>query len=845
MTTMTASLILSMVDHVTGPARAAARSVDGLRAAAARNAQQMQAVQGQLLGAVGAAVALAAAVRAPIKAAMEFEAQMASVSTLVDTSTESISDMGGEVLEIGKRTPVAIADLTSALYDVRSAGIAAGEAMGVLEGSARLAVAGLGTTKQATDLVTSSINAFNIPAEEQARLYDVIFKAVKNGKTTIAELSQGFGAVAGTVANAGIEIDEYFASVAALTTAGLPAAQAHTQIRAAIAGLTRETKQSSKIFRALGVKTFAELVEKSGGMVNAFSLIREQVGGNDAEMIKLLGSVEAYNAVLGLSGSVNGKYAETLDDMRNGANAVDEAFSKQSETTRRTIQMFMNSMVQLAVSIGESLLPALRAALDVIGPITSAIAQWAQANPELISSIFGLVAGLVSLRLVTLSARWAFLFLKGGVLDAAIASARGASGMLGLVSILGTGSTVTRGAALQAAALARAQVEATAKGYAMARSSLSLARAGKLAGTNAKQAAEGLRAAGQAASAAQQNLLKANMALSTLGKGGAVSGLLATLGPVGAAVAAVSAPMWLMAGAAVAVGLAIYNYWTPISEFVTGFASVVGSALGEAVSAIAGAGGRIASAVAGWAAERIVDIGEMLGFDRTTIRSAIDNAAASISAGGTSIIAAVKAIPSAVAGWVRDIFTINRYSEQAAGEFRSAGERVGQALVDGIKAAFDALWEWLKTLPSKIIAAIGRIDLSGLISWPSLPRWMGGGAPSPANDNAAIAGTRAAGGAIAGGRTYLVGENGPELVTPSRSGYVHDAETTAAMSAGGQGVAAGPVSQSVHMGGVTIQVIAQPGMDPQAIAHAVNEALGQIAGDALSGGQFDQEWSVA
>ena len=66
------------------------------------------------------------------------------------------------------------------------------------------------------------------------------------------------------------------------------------------------------------------------------------------------------------------------------------------------------------------------------------------------------------------------------------------------------------------------------------------------------------------------------------------------------------------------------------------------------------------------------------------------------------------------------------------------------------------------------------------------------------------------------------------------------------MRAGGRSAAAGSAGgQTVHLGGVTIQVIAQPGMDPQAIARAVNEALGQIAGDALSGGQFDQGWSVA
>ena len=43
-----------------------------------------------------------------------------------------------------------------------------------------------------------------------------------------------------------------------------------------------------------------------------------------------------------------------------------------------------------------------------------------------------------------------------------------------------------------------------------------------------------------------------------------------------------------------------------------------------------------------------------------------------------------------------------------------------------------------------------------------------GGGEAPAVD-----GKRAAGGSIYGGRSYLVGEQGPEIITPSRSGFVH------------------------------------------------------------------------
>ena len=99
--------------------------------------------------------------------------------------------MQKSVLDLGKRVPVSLDDLASALYDIRSAGISAGDAMGVLEGSAKLAVAGLGTTKEAANIVTSAINAFGLKGKDQANVYNTFFETVKNGKTTISELSQG------------------------------------------------------------------------------------------------------------------------------------------------------------------------------------------------------------------------------------------------------------------------------------------------------------------------------------------------------------------------------------------------------------------------------------------------------------------------------------------------------------------------------------------------------------------------------------------------------------------------------------------------------------------------------
>src|SRR5690606_29824682 len=128
-------------------------------------------------------------------------------------------------------------------------------------------------------------------------------------------------------------------------------------------------------------------------------------------------------------------------------------------------------------------------------------------------------------------------------------------------------------------------------------------------------------------------------------------------------------------------------------------------------------------------------------------------------------------IPATVVGWIADIFTMNTYSDVATEGFLQAGENAGRALVEAIKAAVDSLISWFSSLPGRIAAAVGRIDIGSLIKWPSMPKWLGGGSSvSPA-----LAGTRAAGGPVRAGLPYLVGERGPEIVTFARDAFVHSA----------------------------------------------------------------------
>lgn len=357
------TLIIKAVDKATGPLTEVGKKVKTLSERTEKVGRNLSAAISAPLLALGG-VGVAAFAR--------FEQGMGNVSTLVDTNTESIAAMGEQVLAIGRRTPVAVGDLTDALYEARSAGVSAADQFKVLEGSARLAVVGLGSTKEAIDLVTSSVNAFGLKGAEAERVYNLIFQATNTGKTTISGLAQGFGGVAGTVAAAGVKLDEFLAAVGALTTTGQPASQVYTQLKSVLAGLMTRSREAAIVFQRLRVKGIKELIAASGGLVPALEKIKGVVNANDTALIKALGGAEAYNAAIGLTGQQGAAFKATLETMRSGVDGVGVAFEKQNRTSAATLQRLKNSLEGVAISIGRVLVPV----LEQLAPVLERAATW-------------------------------------------------------------------------------------------------------------------------------------------------------------------------------------------------------------------------------------------------------------------------------------------------------------------------------------------------------------------------------------------------------------------------------------------------------------------------------------
>jgi len=364
-----------------------------------------------------------------IKAAVDFEKQMGDVETLIDTTKENMGDMGDAVLEMSKKIPKPIADLTKSLYQIRSAGIEASQSMNVLETSGKLAVVGLSTTEESTNALTSAMNTFTAEGKTAQQFASSFFKTVKDGKTTMSGINASFGINAKIMAEAGVKFNDMQAAVAAITITGASASNAYTELSQTISGMMKPSGHLKDIFEQLGVSGdggFKTLIERAGGLGEALELITEKAKqmnmslGDDNTLGNEFGNKRAMLGVMAILGTQKKAYHANREDMNSTANDFEAKFSSQSGKAAAQMQIFQNSVTRLSISIGNLLIPALNMLMKAAEPVINGIASFAKKHKTLSKIVVTSIGGVGLLALTIGSIGFAvstvsrgFLLFKG------------------------------------------------------------------------------------------------------------------------------------------------------------------------------------------------------------------------------------------------------------------------------------------------------------------------------------------------------------------------------------------------------------------------------------------------
>ena len=294
-----------------------------------------------------------------------FEDGMNEVFTLLPgISSDAMDQMSADILQVSKEIGRLPEDVIPSLYNSLSAGVPPGNVFDFLETANKLAVGGATDLGTAVDGLTTVVNAFGSDIITVGEASDIIFTAVKGGKTTVEELSNAMFNVAPIAASMGIAFGDVTAATATLTAAGTPTSVAMTQIRAALSELAKPTSQISQLFMELTGQSFEEFIASGGNMKEGFDIIKKGAEAQGKPLAQFVGSVEALGAIQTLTGKGSEKFAAELLAAGDAAGATEAAFTQGASGIGLVLDKIRAAINVFVIEIGQKLAPILLDFID-------------------------------------------------------------------------------------------------------------------------------------------------------------------------------------------------------------------------------------------------------------------------------------------------------------------------------------------------------------------------------------------------------------------------------------------------------------------------------------------------
>ena len=293
--------------------------------AASVGARGLGAALGAALGPITAVVAAAASLGQVFGVLRQQDFAEAKVKSLGVNSQELKARLSDVSRELSGQASVV--DLTSAAYDVASAGFTnAADAANILKAASQGATGGFSDINTVGDAATSVLNAYGLEADKASKLVDGFIQTQNDGKIVIGEYAANIAKVAPVAAALGVPLEEVNAAVAQITAGGQGAEVTFTALKTAFAQVA--AGKVGKEFKAFGVEINASTL-KTDGLAGTLEKIKKS-GADAGTVIKAFGT-EAGPSILALLNDTE-KFNKLLENQKNAQGAAAKAAFTASDT---------------------------------------------------------------------------------------------------------------------------------------------------------------------------------------------------------------------------------------------------------------------------------------------------------------------------------------------------------------------------------------------------------------------------------------------------------------------------------------------------------------------------------
>lgn len=349
------------------------------------------------------------------KAAVDFESAFAGVRKTVDATEEEFAQLEQGIREMSKRMPAAATDIAAVAEAAGQLGI---ETPNILKFTETMIGLGEATNLTAEEGATQFARFANIVGMSQNdfdRLGSAVVALGNSLATTEAEIVAMGMRLAGQSAQIGMTEAQIMALAAAMSSVGIEAEAGGTamsttlkKMQTAVSLAGEDLDKFAKVARmsadefarafqadpAAALQAFVDGLAASSAAGENLTLILSDLGitgiRESDTLLRLAGANETLRGAL-----------ETATEAWAENSALQNEVAQRYATTESQFSMFKNQLQDVAITLGQALIPALIDMLNAAQPIIDMIADWArwfanldEGTQKVIITITGMVAAL-------------------------------------------------------------------------------------------------------------------------------------------------------------------------------------------------------------------------------------------------------------------------------------------------------------------------------------------------------------------------------------------------------------------------------------------------------------------
>ena len=314
-----------------------------------------------------------------VKIGSDFSSAMSKVEATSGATADEMERLTEKAKEMGKNTQFSATESAEAFNYMAMAGWDAEQMIAGIDGVMNLAAASGEDLAMVSDIVTDSLTAFGLKAEDAGHFADVLAKASSSANTNVELMGESFKYVAPVAGAMGYSVEDCSVAIGLMANAGIKGSQAGTALRSLLTNLADPTDEVAQAMSDLGVS----LTDSNGEMKPMNQLLSEMKGGfnnlSEAQKTQYASTIAGkygMSGLLAIMNSTDEEFQSLTNEIYNCNGAAEDMAETMNDNLGGDIKLLKSALEGLAIEFYENVENPLR---DVAKAGTEAVNELTKA----------------------------------------------------------------------------------------------------------------------------------------------------------------------------------------------------------------------------------------------------------------------------------------------------------------------------------------------------------------------------------------------------------------------------------------------------------------------------------